>query len=182
MSLYRHVPGRDELLLAMIDTATGELALPPRHSGRWRGDLERAARLMWVVFQRHPWLAGSLSLTRPQPLPNPAMLSEWTMSALDRTRLCLQDKMFVQILLFTFVRGVASGLEPEAEAVRETGLTNDQWMETQLATFDAVLQAHPMPHFRALVDEDFDFTLDRLFEFGLARLLDGLTPWIAAHS
>jgi hypothetical protein len=39
-----------------------------------------------------------------------------------------------------------------------------------------------MTNFRALTSSDFDFDLDLLFEFGLGRLLDGLTPWITARS
>ena len=176
MSLYRHIPSRDELIRAMIDQAIGDARLPARHPGGWRAALELSARVEWACFQRHPWLAPTMSLTRPQLAPNAMRLSEWVLSALGGTRLSLTERMNVQILLFTFVRGVASALEPEAEAIRETGLTNDQWMATQARTFGTV--ATDMTHFQELAATDFDFSLDHLFEFGLARLLDGLTPYI----
>jgi AcrR family transcriptional regulator len=181
MSLYRHVPGRDELILAMIDAAIGDLRLPAHHPGGWRAKLELCCRLEWAMFQRHPWLAPSMSLTRPQLAPNAMRLSEFAMAAFDGTGLSLADRMYVQIVLFSFVRGVASALEPEAEAIRESGLTNEQWLATQTATFTTLLDANAMSHFQELTRTDFDFSLDRLFEFGLARLLDGLALFVEAY-
>ncbi|UQU61447.1 TetR/AcrR family transcriptional regulator C-terminal domain-containing protein [Couchioplanes caeruleus] len=178
MSLYRHVPSRDDLILAMIDAAIGTIRLPPRHPGGWRAAVELAARQEWAVFQRHPWLAPSLSLTRPQMAPNGVRLSEWVLAAFDGTGLGLGERMYVQLTLFTFVRGVASALEPEAEAVRETGLTDEQWLSAQEQKFATLLDAHSMSHFRRLTADGFDFSLERLFEFGLARLLDGLAPFV----
>ncbi|GIM96641.1 TetR/AcrR family transcriptional regulator C-terminal domain-containing protein [Paractinoplanes toevensis] len=181
MSLYRHVPGKDDLTLAMIDTAVGELPLPARPPRGWRAALELVARLEWTVFQRHPWLAPTMSITRPQMAPNAMRLSEWVMAAFDGTGLPLADRMYIQIVTFTFVRGVASALEPEAQAIRDSGLTNDQWVEAQTGRFLAVLDDRAMPHFRELTTEDFDFDLTLLFEFGLARLLDGLEPYVVAR-
>jgi AcrR family transcriptional regulator len=182
MSLYRHLPGKDDLTLAMIDAALGELPLPTRRPAGWRAAIELVARLEWAGFQRHPWLAPSMSLTRPQLAPNAMRLSEWVMSVFDGTRLPVADRMYVQILIFTFVRGVASAIEPEVEAIRETGITNEQWVEEQTTTFLALMDENAMPNFRALTGADFDFDLELLFEFGLGRLLDGLTPWITARS
>ena len=181
MSLYRHVPGRDDLILAMIDTAIGEVPLPARHPRGWRASLEVVARLEWAAFQRHPWLAAAMSITRPQMAPNAMLLSEWVMGSFDDIGLVMADRMYIQILMFTFVRGVASALEPEALAIRDSGMTNDEWVEAQAERFMAVTGAERMPHFRELTSHDFDFDLDLLFEFGLARLLDGLEPYIAAR-
>ena len=179
MALYRHVPGKEELTLAMIDATIGELPLPARHpAGGWRPALELVARLEWASFRRHPWLAPTMSITRPQLAPSALRVTEWVLGAFDGTRLAMRERMYVQILLFTFVRGVASSLEPEAAAIQETGLTNDQWVDAQTTAFLAALEGGDMPHFRELTSQEFDLDLDRLFEFGLARLLDGLVPYV----
>ncbi|MET3429901.1 AcrR family transcriptional regulator [Actinoplanes tereljensis] len=179
MSLYRHVPSREELILAMIDSVLGEVPLPARRPSGWRACIELCARLEWAVFQRHPWLAPTMSITRPQMAPNAMRLSEWVLAAFDGTGLPLADRMYIQVLIFTFVRGIASGLEPEAQAIRDTGITNDEWIETQADRLTSLLDS--MPHFRELTSEEFDFDLDMLFEFGLARLLDGLSSYVAGR-
>ncbi|GAA2696095.1 TetR/AcrR family transcriptional regulator C-terminal domain-containing protein [Actinoplanes palleronii] len=180
MSLYRHVPGREDLELAMIDAALGELRVPPRYSGAWRADLEGCGRALWDIFQRHPWLGVSMSLTRPQMTPNAMRLGEWLMGSLGGTRLTVTDRMLVEVLLFSFVRGVASALEPEAVAMRDTGLTDDEWMDAQSAAFGRLVEEHRMPQFEELFlrTPDFAFDLNVLFEFGLARILDGIEVWI----
>lgn len=180
MSLYRHVPSRDDLILAMIDAALGDLRVPARYRGDWRADLTAVSRALWQVFQRHPWLALSMSLTRPQPAPNALRLGEWLMGALHPTGLAVGDRLLVQVLLFSFVRGVASALEPEAQAVRDTGLTDDEWMNRQSPAFARFAAQYPAPHYEQLFrpDSDVEFDLDILFEFGLARFLDGLAVWI----
>jgi DNA-binding transcriptional regulator YhcF (GntR family) len=176
MSLYRHVPSRDDLLLAMIDTTIGAVPLPPLPPAGWRTALELAARSEWALFQRHPWLGPSMSLTRPQMAPNAMRLTEWVLAAFDGTRLRFTERMYIQVLLFSFVRGLASALEPEVEAQRESGLTADEWMQTQEPEFVQIVRSDAFPHFNALADEDFDLDLNSLFEFGLARLLDGIEP------
>ncbi|MFI5895826.1 TetR/AcrR family transcriptional regulator C-terminal domain-containing protein [Actinoplanes sp. NPDC051513] len=183
MSLYRHIPGKEELTLAMIDAAMAGIRLPARYPpGGWRAALEICSRMEWATFQRHPWLAPTMSITRPQLAPAAMRLTEWVLGVFDGTRLTQSERMYVQILLFTFVRGVASALEPEAEAIQESGLTNDQWVDAQTSTFLATMDAENMSHFRELTAQPFDFDLDKLFEFGLARLLDGLTPYVSSRS
>jgi Bacterial regulatory proteins, tetR family len=70
MSLYRHVVDKDDLLLKMMEAAFAECRFPTRRPEGWRAQLEFAARTLWVTFRRHPWLAPTLSVTRPQPIPS----------------------------------------------------------------------------------------------------------------
>jgi AcrR family transcriptional regulator len=178
MSLYRHVPSRDDLMLAMIDAAIGSVSVPPRPPRGWRVALELVARSEWAAFKKHPWLGPSMSLTRPQMAPNAMRLTEWVLTAFDGTGLPFTERMFVQVLLFSFVRGLSSALEPEVEAQRDSGLTADEWMQTQEQALVQIMRSDAFPHFNALAEEEFDLDLDRLFEFGLARLLDGIEPLV----
>jgi hypothetical protein len=117
-----------------------------------------------------------MSLTRPQMAPNAMLLTEWVLAAFDGTGLGFTERMYIQVLLFSFVRGLASALEPEVEAQRDSGLTADEWMQTQEQALVQLMRSDAFPHFTALAEEEFDLDLDRLFEFGLARLLDGIEP------
>jgi AcrR family transcriptional regulator len=174
MSLYRHVNGKDELLMSMMDSAFGEEPLPARPPGGWRARLELSSRLEWQAFRRHPWLAPALSITRPQLIPNGMRHTEWALRALDGLGLTIQEAMYIHTTLFTLVRGLALNLEAEAQAEQDSGLTSDEWMQAQEHGFRAIAAAGDFPLLNRLVDSDLEFDLDQLVEFGLGRLLDGL--------
>ncbi|KAA9153241.1 GntR family transcriptional regulator [Amycolatopsis acidicola] len=172
MSLYRHVPGKDDLMLLMTDAVFLEEPLPAEPPPGAREQLETLCRLQWRMFRRHPWLARSLSLTRPQPLPNGLAHTEWSLRALGD--LDPKEKLYAYLSLLNFVRGIAVNLEGEAEAERDTGLTPDEWMQTQEPELLPLLDGGDHPHFTELVRHDIAFELDEVFEFGLQRLLDGM--------
>ena len=82
MSLYRHVADKDDLLVLMMDATLGELALTTRERG-WRARLERVARALWSLYQRHPWLPLASSLQRPQLVPRGLAAVELVLSTLE---------------------------------------------------------------------------------------------------
>jgi AcrR family transcriptional regulator len=175
MSLYRHVRDKDELLLQMMDTATGDLALPGSRPASWRDGLELAARALWTGFRRHPWLPAALSLTRPQLLPRALAYSEWVLGVLSDAGFDPLTASTTHLTLFTFVRGTAMNLELEADAEAASGLTGDEWMAEQQPALEALLAGGRHPYFAGVLrGMDFDLDLDALFVFGLGRLLDGL--------
>lgn len=55
MTLYSHVPGREELIDLMIEHAHSELDLPGADLA-WRPALEMYARSQWTMLRAHPWL------------------------------------------------------------------------------------------------------------------------------
>jgi AcrR family transcriptional regulator len=175
MSLYRYVPSKDDLVLFMIDEALGEEAFPPTPPEGWRAQLELAARMQWRLARRHPWLAPVMSLTRPQLAPNALAHAEWVLRALEGLGADPNAMLHIHVVLFSFVRGLATSLEAEAEAERDTGMTSDEWMQTQEAALDAAVGSGSFGTFLRLAKESgVELDLDTLFEFGLARLLDGL--------
>jgi AcrR family transcriptional regulator len=179
MSLYRHVNGKDELVVSMMDSVIGEDPLPTRPPKGWRAQLELSSRLQWQSFRHHPWLAQALSITRPQLIPNGMRHTEWALRALDTSGLTIQEMMHVHTTLFSHVRGLALNLEAEAQAEQDSGLTSDEWMETQEHGFRAIASTGDFPLLSRLVDSDMELDLDQLFEFGLGRLLDGLERYIS---
>src|SRR4051794_25910795 len=61
MALYRHVPGRAELIALMIEAAMGRA---PDTSGSWRDGLRAWAEAMRVSFSAHRWLSAVASGAR----------------------------------------------------------------------------------------------------------------------
>ena len=71
MSLYRHVRGKDDLVLHMIDVAIGEEPFPSEPPQGWRARLELAARLQWGGFAGTP---GSHPFCRSRARSSPPTL------------------------------------------------------------------------------------------------------------
>jgi AcrR family transcriptional regulator len=178
MSLYRHVADKDDLVLHMLDTALRESRLPDEAPPDWRSRLEIAGRLLWQTFTTHPWLASAMSLTRPQPVSGGLAYTEWVVGALDQAGLDLATTFTAHITLFNYVRGTAINLELEAEAQAATGMDNEQWMDTQESEMRRIIAGGEFPMFERLASTEYDFDLTNLFEFGLQRLLDGMTVLI----
>jgi DNA-binding transcriptional regulator YhcF (GntR family) len=174
MSLYRHVPGKEELLEFMADTAFGEQRLPATAPPSWRARLDVAAHLAWSIFHAHPWAAEIVSLTRPQAIPNLLHYAEWVLGALRDLGLTVDEMMNAHITLFGHVRGTALSLQSEVDAERDTGMTNEEWLENQDTGMDEMFSSAEFPALGHVAETGYDFDLDRIFEFGLQRLLDGL--------
>ncbi|SCL24822.1 transcriptional regulator, TetR family [Micromonospora rhizosphaerae] len=172
MSLYRHVRGRDELILAMADTALADAPLPAARPTGWRAQLELLARAQWAVYRRHRWLPHVISISRPQPLPRGMAHTEWALGATAGLGLDTHLRWHVAVTLMAYVRGIATNLEPQAQAEQDTGLTDEQWVETHEMAFQRMFTGGHYPTLAAL-DESVDLDLGSVFEFGLHRLLDG---------
>ena len=179
MSLYKYVQSKDGLVLLMIDSVLGEDSFPPSEAD-WRADLAASARLQWAGFQRHPWLAGVMSITRPQLVPNGFRYTEWCLRALAPLGLSMEAMMYISVIVFSHVKGLAIDIASEAEQRQDTGLTADEYMTTRSTDIAAMVSPAELPMLASLVrSDDFDLDLDALFEFGLQRLLDGIEAWLA---
>ena len=182
MSPYRHVASRDDLVLLMADTVLGEIRYPPRAPSHWRDRLEWGARSLWSLHRAHPWLAQTGPLTRPMMLPNLMTYSEWMLSALDGHGLDATTMFNLNVLLYSHVQGLAAQLEREAHAEDLTGLSDEQWLDTQTPVLAALVESGDYPTFTRVVtsfgEAGYDLRLDELFELGLGSMLDGLTLMI----
>ncbi|MGW7017844.1 TetR/AcrR family transcriptional regulator C-terminal domain-containing protein [Streptomyces decoyicus] len=181
MALYRHVAGKDELVLLMADAAFHDIELPEPAPDGWRERMAAGARLQWELYRRHPWLAQYLSLTRPQPMPRAMALIEWTMArvrGMDPVTL-----IHMALTLLGFVLSTAAGFEDDLEAEQETGMDQNQWMATMEPVFDGILTSGSYPMYAGVSGiEDDVVNLESLFEFGLARLLDGMETLVEGRA
>ncbi len=182
MALYRHVPSKEDLVMQMADAALGDEPFPDAVPDGWRTQLELLARLQWSIYRRHPWLAQTMSVTRPVPAPNSLTHAEWAIRALNGLPFDPFTKLHVHILMFSFVRGIAANIEMQQQAEHETGITAEEWMESQDSVLDSLMSAGTFPAFSQLMaeidrlgnNEGFHFDIDTLFEFGLHRMLDSI--------
>jgi AcrR family transcriptional regulator len=173
MALYRYVRGKNNLLVLMADAVLGERPLPTTRAAGWREQLELVARLQWSLYREHPWMVRVISLTRPNLMPNGMAHTEWALRAVDSLGLDTNTMLHVAVALFGFVRGSAMTLDMQAEAEQETGLTDEQWIESQDAAFTRLFASGRYPTIEVVTTAPVDLTPGSLFEFGLQRMLDG---------
>ncbi|HEY7174209.1 MAG TPA: GntR family transcriptional regulator, partial [Micromonosporaceae bacterium] len=139
MSLYRWMPSKDDLTVHIVDATLGTMTWPDPPPPGWRAQLDYAARGQWAITRAHPWLAQLLSMTRPQLAPNAMLHTEWMMRALITAGLSRAQSLRVALTLVGFVIGTALALDSERQALRDTGITSDEWMATQEARFSAII-------------------------------------------
>ena len=172
MSLYRHVANKDELLTQMANKVFGEVDLPEPGSEGWRANLELVARKHWQLCRTHPWLPRTVSFTRPLLAPGMMAHTEWILRALDGLGLSMSVRTREALALHALVLTAALAMADEAEAEHSTGVTLDRWSAAQRTRKRELLDSGRFP-LLATLPEDFARDLDQLFEYSLARHLDG---------
>ncbi|WP_163508949.1 TetR/AcrR family transcriptional regulator [Fodinicola acaciae] len=182
MSLYRYVRRRDELVELMYDEVLGEHELPAEPSGDWRADLRRLAVQSRLVMLRHQWMAA-LFIARPSIGPRSLRLMNFELSTMDSLGLDIDRVMGFAGMVSAFTRGFVQAELAESEAVRRTGLTEDEWRTATAPYIGQVITPDRYPAlYRFMVEADDNPDLDQAFEAGVDIVLDGIELAIQRHS
>jgi AcrR family transcriptional regulator len=172
MSLYRHVPGKDELIDLMLDHVVGEYDLAGIPSGDWRYDLIVLARQQRAAALRHP--CSIIPVARPSLGPHAIAQFEKALSVFDATDLPIGRKAWAASLVEIYVRGSVEAELADTAAEHRTGMTTEQWQESMRPYLTRLLSTGRYPHVGEFLADTTDMTSDQTFELGLATLLDGL--------
>lgn len=183
MSIYTYVPGKAELIDVMVDRAFGELT--PPSGGTWRDRLERIARDNWALFHRHPWLLR-VTLARPPMGPNTIAKYEHELRAVDGVGLTDLEMDSVVALVTGFAESAARVAVNAAEAERRSGISDVQWWEAVAPVLDEFVNDGDYPlgtrvGTAAGMEYSSAISPGRAFEFGLARILDGIEVLIGSR-
>ena len=181
MSLYRHVRDKDELIARMVDSVFAEDPFPDPPPDGWRARLELAARRLWGIFMRHPWVVPLISITRPLIGPNGMHQTEWALAAVAETGVDSATVAHVVLSLTSFTVGAAMPVAGEIEAERRTGVTADAWMEAQAPLLERVFASGRFPMIVEHFADDDIIRPDVWFEVGLRSLLDGIALQIESN-
>ncbi|KAF4407134.1 MULTISPECIES: TetR/AcrR family transcriptional regulator [Streptomyces] len=177
MSLYRYVSAKDELLLLMVDAATGPPPAPPGPDTGWRAAITAWARAHREVLLRRHWILR-IPISGPPITPNTLAWMEQGLAALRHTWLPPGDKMSVLLLVTGFVRNEATLTTDIREATAGTTAASEV-LRSYSTLLRKLTDARTHPHLHEVVtagvfeDEDDDYP-DYDFRFGLERLLDGV--------
>jgi AcrR family transcriptional regulator len=191
MSIYTYVPGKDELLDLMLDAVCAELAPDPSEAAHeaaaadgWRARLERMARRQFRFCVRHPWVLH-FATHRPVLGPNTLRAYDTALAAVDGLGLDELAMDRVVTLINDYVHGAARGAARERRVKEVTGMSDEEWwsrVEPFLETLD--FSPYPVASRVGPVAGEAYGAHDPAgaFEFGLARVLDGLELLIARRA
>lgn len=182
MTLYRYVPGKAELLDLMLDTVYGEMPLRPV-DGDWRARLEAVARANRELYLSHPWLL-QVATSRPPLGPHVMAKYEYELGAVEGIGLSDVEMDAVVGLVTGYVHGAVRGAVEAQQVIQRTGITDEQWWRAHEPLLAKIGDAARFPlasRVGTTVGEQFGAPYDSEhgFEFGLARVLDGIAALLA---
>jgi AcrR family transcriptional regulator len=181
MSLYRHVPAKGELLDLMFDRALGELRPIDPSAGDWRARLEHHARETMALYRRHPW-ALQVSVTRPPLGPNTIGSFDAMLGAVRGIGLNPAEMVAAVTLVGSYARGAARSVVESAQAERVTGESDAAWWGARQVFWEEFYDAERFPALTEVFESGgYENPIDA-FEFGLARVLDGIESYCAKRS
>jgi len=179
-SLYRYVARKDELIELMVDAVIGD-DLEFEVGGSWREDLRSFAQGLRAMTLRHPWMAVPSAGLRNFG-PKTAGCYERVLGAVDGLGLEIDEMLVMVETLDAYVRGRVFEELSEQEAVRRSGLDQEQWMRTQIPYIESLIASGRYPLLtRVVLDARAPHDPDRLehgFDLGLERVLDGLATML----
>jgi AcrR family transcriptional regulator len=185
MSLYRYVPGKDDLLDLMFDMASGQPEADDWPSD-WRGGLRAYAWGMWHTLRASPWMLD-VPLNGPPMGPNNLAWMEAALSAMEGSGLRPDEMVGVLIIVSGYVMNEVRQELSMTRATPETGVTYEEWgrvyaqmlakvvTDGRYPTLAAVVAAGVFDDDRTGPEEDFEYGLGFLLD-GVAAMLRGRTP------
>jgi AcrR family transcriptional regulator len=185
MTLYRYIPGKGELLDVMLDTVYGELPRQPI-KGDWRAKLDEVARENRRLYLNHPWLL-QVAVSRPPLGPNVMAKYEYELSAIEGIGLSDVDMDAVIALVNGYVHGAVRNAVEARQVILRSGITDKEWWLAHEPLLDKIGDTKKFPlasRVGTTVGHEFDAPYDSEhgFEFGLARVLDGIATLLGNRS
>ena len=182
MTLYRYFPGKGELLDVMLDTVYGEM---PRREvdGDWRAKLDEVARENRELYLRHPWML-QVAVSRPPLGPHLMAKYEYELSAVEGIGLTDLEMDATIALVNGYVHGAVRTAVEARQVIQRSGMTDKEWWLAHVPHVDQIADTKKFPlasRVGTTVGNEYDAPYDseQAFEFGLARLLDGVAALLS---
>lgn len=181
MSLYRYVPGKEELVDVVVDALFGEHPLPEPGPPGWRAKLELSARSEWSIYRDHPWLVPVVATTSRPPIAlNMMAYTDWRMRAVDGLGLDFPAMVQVAISISAQVAGAALALAGESRAYPDS---RQEWLDSRQWALRTAFESGRLPMVSRFGEEAYRVSApEAVFEFGLQRALDGIAALLPGMS
>ena len=176
MSLYHHVPNKEELIDGMVELVFAEIE-PPTTDVEWRVAMRRRATSTRAALRRHRWAVGLME-SRVRPGPANLRLHDAVLGCLRESGFSIEDAIHAYSVQDAYIYGFAQ---------QEKGLPFDSPEEIPDVVEQQARHVEQDPRLGALADEfpylaevvlghvatsGYDFGQE--FEWGLDLILDAL--------
>jgi AcrR family transcriptional regulator len=186
MSVYTYVPGKAELLLLMLDAAFSDMPRAQPADSSWRARVRAIADDNRRLYSAHPWIA-ELPPNRPPLGPGTLGKYEYELSAFEGVGLSdIEIDASLQLVL-GFVGSCAIATARARAEISDSEQTDSEWWSDQEP---ALLRVAPgLDHKYPLgsrigaasaAAQGGTYDPEHHYQFGLARVLDGLAVLIEA--
>jgi AcrR family transcriptional regulator len=174
MSLYHHIPTKDDLLDLMQDQVMGELVVPAEElAGDWQEALAQISRRTRAVYERHRWMV-SAGWERPRFGPRGFAHVEQSLAIMAG----VPPELALQMLgaADDYVIGFVTRRTAEQTALERMGMDEAGYEEALRPHIERLLSDHAetYPHLSRYIGEAWDSDADARFEIGLRWLLAGM--------
>ncbi|SCE79344.1 regulatory protein, tetR family [Micromonospora viridifaciens] len=178
MTLYTYVPGKAELLDLMLDASYARMPRPDRSGEPWRARVAALAEDNRRLFTAHPW-AAEVATGRPPLGPGMMAKYEYELRAFDDTGLDDVRRDAALTYVLDFVRAAARSAAEVRLAREASAWSDEQWWAANAPLLARVLDEQRYPTAvrvgaAAGAAQNAAYSPDQAYEFGLARVLDGL--------
>ncbi|GAA3515354.1 TetR/AcrR family transcriptional regulator [Actinocatenispora rupis] len=182
MTMYTYVPGKAELVDAMLDAAYARMPRPDTTGRPWRERLTAVADANRALCRTHPWVAG-VHTARPTLGPGAMARYEYELSALDGLGLSDVEMDDALTYLTGFVYGCARAEADARAAATDSAMNDEQWWAANAPLLAKVFDAEAYPlaarvGTAAGTAHGAAYDADHAYTFGLARVLDGLAALV----
>ena len=170
MSLYHHVPNKEQLLDGMVDIVFSEIELPPTDVD-WKTAMRKRALSTRDALARHPWAIGLME-GRTSHGPSNLSLHNAVLGCLRAAGFSLEATVHAYSVLDAYIYGFALQQRDMSSENADDFATEAQ---RQMREYQAVLADYP--HLVEVVGgyvakAGYDYATE--FVFGLDLILDGL--------
>jgi AcrR family transcriptional regulator len=178
MSLYYHVPNKEELVDGMVDIVFAEIDLPPGGVD-WRAAMRGRAVSTREVLNRHRWAVGLME-SRRTPGPASMRVHDTVLGYLREGGFSVEATVQAYSLLDAYIYGFAlqEKTVPFEDAEESAAVAEEQVRQFEADEQTAAL-ADEFPYLAEVVaghvaSVGYDFAT--AFEHGLDLILDALEP------
>lgn len=183
MSVYTYVPGKPELLDLMVDALYAGMPRPEWGAQAWQERVTTIAEANRVLLTLHPWMTEVAALSRPPLGPGLMAKYEHELAAFDDTGLTDVDTDAALTFVLAFVQSHCRAAHDARRATTDTAMSDADWWAANQPILERAFDPAVYPRAvrvgaAAGEAQGSAWSDERSWEFGLARVLDGLAALI----